>query len=99
MPATSSTSRNSDPIASRPRRRLIARAASGVVAAGVVLGVGELLSALTGPDSSPFYAVGSTTVDRSPAWAREFARTTRGAPDHPARVGGGGGVLGGGGAG
>lgn len=59
-------------------------ALSGVVAAAVVLGVGELLSVPIGPASSPFFAVGSTTVDRSPAWAREFAITTFGTNDKPA---------------
>ena len=53
-------------------------------AAGVVLGVGELLSLPIDPDSSPFYAVGSTTVDRTPAWAREFAIDTFGTNDKPA---------------
>ncbi|MFC7449571.1 molybdopterin-dependent oxidoreductase [Rhodococcus daqingensis] len=84
MRAPSSTSTEEDPTARKPARRLIARAVSGVIAAGVVLGVGELLSALTGPESSPFFAVGSTTVDRSPAWAREFAISTFGTGDKPA---------------
>ncbi|WP_072688233.1 molybdopterin-dependent oxidoreductase [Rhodococcus marinonascens] len=61
-----------------PRRRghLFSRALAGVIAAGVVLGVGELISVLIDPNSSPFLAVGSTTVDRSPAWVREFAIDT-----------------------
>ncbi|AQA21276.1 putative molybdopterin dependent oxidoreductase [Rhodococcus sp. MTM3W5.2] len=84
MPDTSSTSTDGSPAARNAALRLIARAVSGVIAAGVVLGVGELLSALTGPESSPFFAVGSTTVDRSPAWAREFAITTFGTSDKPA---------------
>lgn len=66
------------------RRHLPERALSGVLAAAVVLGVGELLSVPIGPASSPFFAVGSTTVDRSPAWAREFAITTFGTNDKPA---------------
>ncbi|PTR37497.1 sulfite oxidase [Rhodococcus sp. OK611] len=84
MPETSSTSTEGSPVARNAALRLIARAVSGVIAAGVVLGVGELLSALTGPESSPLFAVGSTTVDRSPAWAREFAITTFGTNDKPA---------------
>ncbi|WP_432794218.1 molybdopterin-dependent oxidoreductase [Rhodococcus ruber] len=61
-----------------------ARALAGLVSFGVVLGVGELLAVLIGPASSPFYAVGATTVDRAPAWAREFAIDTFGTSDKPA---------------
>lgn len=61
-----------------------ARAFAGLVSFGVVLGVGELLAVLIGPASSPFYAVGATTVDRAPAWAREFAIDTFGTSDKPA---------------
>ncbi|BDE57044.1 molybdopterin-dependent oxidoreductase [Rhodococcus hoagii] len=60
------------------------RALSGILAAAVVLGIGQLVSVPIGPPSSPFFAVGSTTVDRSPAWAREFAITTFGTNDKPA---------------
>ncbi|MGW4477931.1 molybdopterin-dependent oxidoreductase [Rhodococcus triatomae] len=60
------------------------RVASGILAAGVTLGLGELLAVAVGPSSSPFLAVGSTTVDRSPAWAREFAIDTFGTSDKPA---------------
>ena len=60
------------------------RALSGILAAAVVLGIGQLVSVPIGPASSPFFAVGSTTVDRSPAWAREFAITTFGTNDKPA---------------
>lgn len=67
-----------------PRRRWAAHAISGVLAAGVVLGVGELVALPINPDASPFYAVGATTVDRTPAWAREFAIDTFGTNDKPA---------------
>ena len=43
MPATSSTSTEGSTVARNAALRLIARAVSGVIAAGVVLGVGELL--------------------------------------------------------
>lgn len=65
-------------------RRIAARALSGLLAAAVVLGVGELVSAIIDPSSSPFYAVGATTVDRTPAWAREFAIQTFSTNDKPA---------------
>lgn len=67
-----------------PRRSVPARALSGVLAAAVALGVGELVSVPIARAASPFFAVGSTTVDRSPAWAREFAITTFGTNDKPA---------------
>ncbi|MCK8669917.1 molybdopterin-dependent oxidoreductase [Rhodococcus sp. HM1] len=63
---------------------VLSRAATGVVAVLLVLGVGELLAAATDPDASPFFAVGGTTVDRAPAWAREFAIGTFGTADKPA---------------
>ncbi|WP_244899322.1 molybdopterin-dependent oxidoreductase [Rhodococcus zopfii] len=63
---------------------MLSRAGAGVVAAGLVLGLGELLAATTGPDASPYFAVGATTVDRAPAWAREFAIGTFGTADKPA---------------
>lgn len=65
-------------------RTLPARALSGILAAAVVLGIGELVAVPIGSGSSPFFAVGSTTVDRSPAWAREFAIATFGTNDKPA---------------
>ncbi|WP_200174919.1 molybdopterin-dependent oxidoreductase [Tomitella cavernea] len=75
--------------ADRPRRGrraalLCARAATGILAAGLVLGVGELVSVAVAPNSSPFFAVGATTVDRAPAWAREFAIDTFATNDKPA---------------
>ena len=66
------------------RRHLISRALSGVLAAAVVLGVGELLAVLIAPAAAPFLAVGSSTVDRTPAWARDFAIQTFGTNDKPA---------------
>ncbi|AOW93074.1 oxidoreductase [Rhodococcus sp. WMMA185] len=70
--------------APRGRSHLFLRALAGVISAGVVLGVGELISVLIDPNSSPFYAVGSTTVDRSPALMREFAIDTFGTNDKSA---------------
>ncbi|MGW6693897.1 molybdopterin-dependent oxidoreductase [Rhodococcus sp. NPDC054953] len=79
------TQTHREPTAAVSRWRTIpARALSGILAAAVVLGVGELVAAPTGSGSSPFFAVGATTVDRSPAWAREFAISTFGTNDKPA---------------
>lgn len=68
----------------RSRRRIVARGISGVLAAASVIGIGELVAAPIEPNSSPFYAVGTTTVDRAPEWAREFAIQTFGTNDKPA---------------
>ena len=57
------------------------RALSGIIAAGVVLGVGELIAVPIGPNSSPLTAVGSSAVDHSPAPVREWAIDTFGTSD------------------
>ncbi|MGW5386644.1 molybdopterin-dependent oxidoreductase [Nocardia sp. NPDC003963] len=46
---------------------------SGLLAAAVVLGVGELAAALIAPEASPFVATGATVVDHTPEGLREFA--------------------------
>lgn len=69
------------------RRRTIGRfaaALSGLSAAAVVLGVGELVAALIAPDASPFLATGATVVDRTPRALREFAIEQFGTRDKPA---------------
>ncbi|MDN5756964.1 MAG: molybdopterin-dependent oxidoreductase [Tomitella sp.] len=68
----------------RTTARYTARAVTGALAAGIVLGVGELVSVAISPTASPFFAVGATTVDRAPAWAREFAISTFSTNDKPA---------------
>ncbi|MBY6539892.1 molybdopterin-dependent oxidoreductase [Rhodococcus sp. BP-349] len=78
---TTTTERQTSGDSARTRVHPFARMLSGVVAAGVVLGVGEILSLLFSSASSPFFAVGSTTVDRTPAFAREFAIDTFGTND------------------
>ncbi|MGB3769934.1 MAG: molybdopterin-dependent oxidoreductase [Rhodococcus sp. (in: high G+C Gram-positive bacteria)] len=80
MTSTVTRRDNSDGSA-RTRVHPFARMLAGIVSAGMVLGVGELLSLLFSSSSSPFFAVGSTTVDRTPAFAREFAIDTFGTND------------------
>jgi len=63
-----------------PGRR-IAGATIGVLAAGVALGVAELLAAVFGPGSSPIVAVGGAAVDASPEWLKSFAIRTFGEQD------------------
>src|SRR5680860_123508 len=60
---------------------LLGRAFAGLVAAGSVLAVGELLSVPIGTNASPFFAVGSFMVDNSPEAGREFAIKTFGTND------------------
>ncbi len=76
---------------SDPRRA--AGAAIGVLAAGVALGVAELLAAVFGPGSSPIVAVGGAAVDASPEWLKSFAIRTFGAHDKVALLVGIGVVL------
>lgn len=62
-----------------PRRA--AGAVVGVLAAGVALGVAELLAAAFGPGSSPIVAVGGAAIDASPEWLKSFAIRTFGSQD------------------
>ncbi|MGW1739640.1 molybdopterin-dependent oxidoreductase [Nocardia sp. NPDC001965] len=67
-------------------RRVVGRVAaglSGLVAAAVVLGVGELAAALIVPEASPFVATGATVVDHTPQVLREFAIEQFGTRDKP----------------
>ncbi|WP_163567899.1 molybdopterin-dependent oxidoreductase [Fodinicola feengrottensis] len=50
--------------------------ALGLLAAGVALGVGELVAVVTGPTSAPLTAVGQGFVRITPEWLKEFATST-----------------------
>ncbi|WP_327149026.1 molybdopterin-dependent oxidoreductase [Nocardia sp. NBC_01329] len=56
---------------------------SGLAAAAVVLGVGELAAALIAPAAAPFLATGATVVDHTPQALREFAIEQFGTRDKP----------------
>ncbi len=60
----------------------------GVLSAGVALGTAELVSAATGPNSSPVTAVGSSAIDLAPVWLKDFAISTFGNYDKPVLLGG-----------
>jgi DMSO/TMAO reductase YedYZ molybdopterin-dependent catalytic subunit len=62
-------------------RRRPARAVSGLLAAGVTLGIGVLIAAGVAPAASPWLAVGSAVVDHTPLTVREFAISTFGSND------------------
>lgn len=57
------------------------RVAAGIVAAGLALGVAELVAAFTGPDSAPPNALGSTVIDHTPDGLREWVIHTFGTND------------------
>ncbi|MGH3724924.1 MAG: molybdopterin-dependent oxidoreductase [Mycobacterium sp.] len=48
------------------------RIMAGLIAAGAALAVGQLAAAAVAPDSAPFFAVGNTVVDHTPAPVREW---------------------------
>ncbi|WP_344877556.1 molybdopterin-dependent oxidoreductase [Allokutzneria multivorans] len=60
----------------------------GVLSAGAALGTAELVTAATGPNSSPVTAVGSSAIDLAPVWLKDFAISTFGNYDKPVLLGG-----------
>ncbi|MDL9935211.1 molybdopterin-dependent oxidoreductase [Gordonia sp. ABSL1-1] len=58
--------------------------AAGVIAVGSALAAGELAAVAVSPDASPYFAVGSAVVDRTPDGVREWAITTFGTNDKAA---------------
>ncbi|MCX4099057.1 molybdopterin-dependent oxidoreductase [Nocardia sp. alder85J] len=57
------------------------RVALGIVSAGTILGVAELVSVPVGPNSAPLDAVGSAVVDNTPQGLREWVIGTFGTND------------------
>lgn len=58
-----------------------AGALTGLIAAGSLFAVAELASAFFGPAASPLASVGSTFIDFTPAWMKNFAIATFGTND------------------
>ncbi len=56
-------------------------ALAGLIAAGVALGIGELLAGLVGPNSAPVIAIGGAVIDATPRFLKEFAIETFGEND------------------
>jgi DMSO/TMAO reductase YedYZ molybdopterin-dependent catalytic subunit len=73
------------PVAGVPGRVL--RAATGVAAAGVAVGVGHLVAAVLSPPASPLIAVGSALIDAAPTPAKTFAVRVLGNADKPVLIG------------
>ncbi len=65
----------------------VARAASGIVAAGLALGVGHLVASFLSPAASPLLAVGSVLVDAAPTPAKTVAVRLLGNYDKPVLIG------------
>lgn len=65
-----------------PTTRLSALA--GILAAGLVLGVAELIGAFFTARSTPLIALGSTFIDFTPPWLKDFAIATFGTGDKAA---------------
>lgn len=56
-------------------------ALAGVVAAGVLFAVAQLVSVFFGPAAAPLTSVGSTFIDFTPGWLKDFAIATFGTND------------------
>jgi DMSO/TMAO reductase YedYZ molybdopterin-dependent catalytic subunit len=68
------------------RRRAGLGAITGVLAAAVALGVGQLVAGLTGANGSPVVAVGQLQIDHTPVWLKDFAISEFGSDDKLALV-------------
>src|SRR5690349_2075584 len=67
----------------------VTAAAVGVLCGGLTLIVADLVASLTGrPSASPVLAVGSTFVDLTPSWLKDFAIRTFGEHDKQVLLGG-----------
>ena len=63
-------------------------AASGLLAAAVAMGVGQLLAGLTVPAASPVIAVGEAAIDHTPLAVKDWATATFGTGDKTVLLGG-----------
>ena len=86
MTSTRATSTRSTP-PSAPADPAWLRAAAGVVAALLGLGLAQVLAALFAPSSAPLLAVGDAFVDLTPPWLKDFAVRTFGTADKAVLLG------------
>ncbi|MFJ6000918.1 molybdopterin-dependent oxidoreductase [Arthrobacter sp. NPDC092385] len=63
------------------RGTVLLAALAGIIAAGVVLGVAELVGAFFRASATPVIAMGSTFIDFTPPWMKDFAIDTFGTND------------------
>ena len=61
-------------------------AASGLVAAAVAMGIGQLFAGFTVPAASPVVAVGSVAINHTPLAVKEWATSTFGTSDKTALI-------------
>jgi DMSO/TMAO reductase YedYZ molybdopterin-dependent catalytic subunit len=77
-----------NPTRQQPRKRNggapALAALAGVAAAGVVLSVAELIGAFFTARATPLFALGSTFIDFTPSWMKDFAIATFGTNDKAA---------------
>jgi DMSO/TMAO reductase YedYZ molybdopterin-dependent catalytic subunit len=69
-------------------RRLLAGAVTGLLTAGVALGVAELAAAVTGAQGAPVIAVGETAINLTPIPVKDFAIAHFGSHDKEALIAG-----------
>ncbi|GAA4972498.1 molybdopterin-dependent oxidoreductase [Actinoplanes utahensis] len=69
-------------------RRIMAGAASGILAAGFGVAAAEILAAATRPQAGPLVAVGGAVIDATPTAVKEVAVRELGTYDKPALLGG-----------
>ncbi|MHA7306354.1 molybdopterin-dependent oxidoreductase [Arthrobacter sp. TMN-49] len=62
-------------------RALLSGAVAGVISAGILFAVAQLISVFFGPVASPLTSVGSTFIDFTPGWLKNFAIATFGTND------------------
>ncbi|MHA7208638.1 molybdopterin-dependent oxidoreductase [Arthrobacter sp. MDT1-65] len=65
----------------RRRGTSLLAALAGILAAGVVLGIAELAGAFFRASATPVVAMGSTFIDFTPPWMKDFAIATFGTDD------------------
>lgn len=63
------------------RGSTVLAALAGIIAAGLVLGVAELVGAFFRASATPVIAMGSTFIDFTPSWMKDFAIETFGTND------------------
>jgi DMSO/TMAO reductase YedYZ molybdopterin-dependent catalytic subunit len=75
------------------KRPVVAGAVTGLVVAGLAIGVAQLVAGIVNPQASPILTVGQSAIDATPEWLKSFAIRTFGERDKTVLLGGIGAVL------